>query len=409
MLTDQQRHLIAAAVDGCLSPSEQLGFRGLLAESRDALTLFRTLQSQSARLAALPKFTLPHARTETILQALAQAAPPTAPLATPRVAARRSPTWLPYTVAASTLLAVAAASFWFAQDTPRGPLAQQPPARTATAAPPQLAAVSITATLDAELPAPREVTPPLLARAEPVAPDELAPEPRPKGTADLVGSGTFQQRANLAAIEVRLPILTAASKLDQADIRVLTLAEVNASGAVRLDLFSRDTPRAAQVLLSALKAVGVTAAVDGLTGERLKKPLPIAYAVYTESLTPDDFTKLLDLVAVANREAGKDAPFGTAHLAAAGAPEVRDVKELLGFEPAFLKRSAPPTAVSAATADRLTQALVKPAKSGVVVTFGPPAARTPPASSPEIRGYAANRGERKSGTTPVLIVVRPAG
>ena len=49
MLTDPQRHLIAAAVDGRLTPGEQLAFRGLVAESRDALALFQALQSQAAR------------------------------------------------------------------------------------------------------------------------------------------------------------------------------------------------------------------------------------------------------------------------------------------------------------------------------------------------------------------------
>ena len=408
MLTEPQRQLIAAAVDGRLCPSDQLAFRGLLAESRDAVALFHSLQSQSARLAALPKVALPRGRSVKILEAIGRAVPPTAPSVVTRVVAPSRRSWLPYAVAASTLVAVTSGSFWLAQQPNREPVAGRPPANSVAVAPAQTVAQNPPTVPDAELPAPREVGPVQLARveAEPVA--ELAPEPRGRLAADVVGSGVFQQRANLAALDVRLPILSAASKLDQPEVRQLTLAEFKSAPALRIDLFSRDTGRGVQALQVAAKAAGVTTTVDALTGERLKKSVPLAYAFYVESLTPDDLTKLLDHVASLNREAGKDAPFGAAHVTPAGVAEARDVKELLGVEPNFLKRAPTPTAVNAATADRVAVALTKPAKSAILLTFAPPGARTAPATSSEVRAFMASRPERKLGTTPVLIVVRPA-
>ncbi len=408
MLTDPQRHLIAAAVDGRLTPSDQLAFRGLVAESREALALFQTLQSQSTRLTALPKAALPSGRSSKILRALAQAVPPTATPVVTRVAVPAKRSWLPYAVAASTLLAVMSGSFWLAQQPNREPVSELLPTDPVAVAPALLVAQLPAVTPHPELPAPREVVPAQLARVEPEAVVEVAPEPRARLAGDVVGSGAFQQRADLAALDVRLPVLTAAAKLDQPEVRQLTLAEFKAAPALRVDLFSRDSLRGVQALQVAAKAAGVTVAVDGLTGERIKAGAPFAYAFYVECLTPDDLTKLLDHVALLSREGGKDTPFAAAHVTAAGAAEARDVKDLLGVEPNFPKRAATPTAVNATTADRVALALAKPVKSGILLTFAPAAARTAPATSAEVRNFVATRAERKPVSTPVLIVVRPA-
>ena len=407
MLTDPQRHLIAAAVDGRLTPSEQLAFRGLVAESRDALALFQTLQSQAARLSALPKVALPRGRSASILQAISQAVPPTAPAASPRVAVSAKRSWLPYAVAASTLLAVSSGSFWLAQNAPREPVSSLLPTEPVAVAPGLLVAQLPTASPPAELPAPREAAPVEIASIEPEAVVvEVAPEPRVRPAGDIVGSGAFQQSANLAALDVRLPVLSAASKLDQPEVRNLMLAEFKAAPAVRIDLFSRDSLRGVQALQHAAKNAGVAVAVDGLTAERIKKNLPLAWAFYAEALTPDDLAKLLDQVATVNRDAGKDAPFGVAHVTAAGASEARDLKDLLGVEPSFLKRAATP--VNASTVDRVAANLAKPGKTGIVLTYAPATARTAPVASAEVRSFLAGRADRKPGTTPVLIVVRPA-
>ena len=55
MLTDSDRELICAAVDGQLSFEQESGFRVLVAESADALQLFQLLQSHSRRLQAIPQ------------------------------------------------------------------------------------------------------------------------------------------------------------------------------------------------------------------------------------------------------------------------------------------------------------------------------------------------------------------
>ncbi|HTL71638.1 MAG TPA: hypothetical protein VL404_10150, partial [Candidatus Eisenbacteria bacterium] len=46
-------------------------------------------------------------------------------------------------------------------------------------------------------------------------------------------------------------------------------------------------------------------------------------------------------------------------------------------------------------------------RSSVLLTWGPPAARTPPGNSQELKHYLARRGERKPNAVPVIIVIRP--
>jgi hypothetical protein len=419
MLTELQRELISLAVGGRLLPAEEVAFRALLSDSCDAVALFQTLQSQAARLYALPRAALPAPRSANILRAIAAAPAPVAPSVTVRVPARSGRSWLPYAVAASTLLAVTGASFWAAHQ-PARPGANRPiEAALLPAVNPLEPAVppALIASRPADLPGPqtglptppREATPVELARVESPFLSELAPEPRVRPAGEIVGSGAFQQRPNLATLDIRLPILTIASKLDLPEVRTLTAAEVSSSPAVRLDLFSRDTLRGIQALQTAATSAGVTVAVDGLTAERMKKNQALVWAVYAESLTADDLAKWLDQVAVLNRGAGKDAPFGAAHLTTAAGPESRDLRDLLGVEPNFSKRivAAVPNSVKASTLDQVALAMGKPVQGAILLTYAPANARTTPTTSAEVKTFLAARSDRKPGTTPVLIVVRP--
>ena len=418
MLTELQRELISLAVDGRLSPAEEIAFRRLASESCDALALFQTLQAHAARLHSLPRASLSAGRSAKLFQAIAATPVPSAPPVTPRTPARSGRSWFPHAVAASTLLAVTGASFWLSQQSAR-PIANRAEEATRlpavnsqepAAKPGVIAARPVdTTTPLSELPFPREVTPSELTRVASSLPPELAPEPRVRSAGDIVGSGAFQQRASLASLDLRLPVLTSASKLDSPEVRALTAAELNTSPAVRLDLFARDTLRGIQLLQSAAKNAGVAVAVDALTSERIKKNQPLVWAVYAETLTADDIGKWLDQLALSNREAGKEAPFGAAHLTTAASPESRDLRDLLGVEPNFSKRpvATAPSSVNAATVDQVAHALTKPAKTAILLTYSPSGARTTPSSSAEVKYFLAGRTDRKPGATPVVIVVRP--
>ena len=59
MLTDADRELVSAAVDGELTPVTGPAFRTLVAQSADAVALYQTLTAQARRLAALPRHPAP--------------------------------------------------------------------------------------------------------------------------------------------------------------------------------------------------------------------------------------------------------------------------------------------------------------------------------------------------------------
>src|SRR5690349_13009615 len=111
MLTEADRELIAAALDGELAPAEEAAFRRLLAESVEAGTLFRQLQAQARRLRSLTPIPAPTELTARVIVKVRQL-----PRATPAPAGpRRRSAWLPFAVAASALLAISAGSFWLAK------------------------------------------------------------------------------------------------------------------------------------------------------------------------------------------------------------------------------------------------------------------------------------------------------
>ena len=57
-------------------------------------------------------------------------------------------------------------------------------------------------------------------------------------------------------------------------------------------------------------------------------------------------------------------------------------------------------------AKNLAPAAKPVAKAAILLTFGPDAARMPPPSSPELKKYLAQRGQRKPDAVPVMIVIR---
>ena len=95
----------------------------------------------------------------------------------------------------------------------------------------------------------------------------------------------------------------------------------------------------------------------------------------------------------------------------------KTITALLGFDPGLLSDPAVPEKgidsskpISAGTADHLIKSVTGGKgsdKSAVMLTWGPPAARTPPASSQELKLFISKRGERKPTAVPVIIVIRP--
>jgi anti-sigma factor RsiW len=415
MPTDPELLLLAAAVDGDLTPAQAKAVRRLLAADPAAARLFAELKADAARLKALPRRQAP-AGTARRIMARVQ----TLPVTPARKPARRV-AWVPFAVAASVLVAVAAGSFYFfappqphADDLARHlpvPPPDDPAAKeargvaVAKAVPPGSAPDGVAVAKvgpDAEvIPAPR---PDVVVQVPPPAPTE------PK---DVFTVGEWIASKPLTFADMKLPTLVAGTEFDKQDVAAILEREFARDLPYRVDVFSKSPAVALDQLQAAAKAAGVNVFVDALTAERMKLPTGFTFAVYLDNLTPAELAAVFGRLAKqANAHPNPDTVLGLAHLIPAGPTEQKEVKDLIGVEFATAKAAKPavgpaePKPISADTLAKVTAAVRKGEKAGVVVTFLPPNFRTGAAKSAEVKQFLEKRGERKPGTVPVLVVIR---
>ena len=407
MLTAAERELVAAAADGDLPPPAGPAFRALVARSAEALALYTALTAQVRRLAALPKHPAPAEVWRAVMAEVA--ATPRAVPAT-RVRPARVSGWrVPVAVAAGLACVGSAGLVVSITDAKHRPAVVTevrprggPPVKPADPKP-------VPPVVIAEAPpAPVEVAPPPRSRADVAVlpPVEVAPAPRVRVEPDVVGGVTFAPPAAFVTVTVRLPLLVPATDLGRADVQNRVVAELGRDAAFRLDLFAADPARAADPVLTAVRAAGLTVAVDATLTERWKARQPVAWAVYTESLTAAEVAALCGLIA------GQASPgaIGPAHLFPAGPADGKDLVQLLGVDRGVGRRPKPAgRPISVATAAQVAAAVTKAGRPAVAVPFGPASTRVTPAVSPEIQAFVRKLTDLRPGAVPLLIVVRPHG
>lgn len=409
-----ETQLIAAAVDGELSGERTLALRQLLAAKPAAAELFRALQADAARLrlTALPP--IPVSQVSAVLGRIR-------PLAHPKVR-RSAPTTrsllLQYAIAASIFFTLCSASFWAftAGDRREQDKVQQRrlPVVDPNHAVPEQDSFAIARSI------PRPVEPKVIPEVIPVPPDaiaqtpqdsEIAPAPR-SAHGDVVGSGIIENPKPLTENALRLPYIFAMGESDQMDVQNRLTQEFTRDPAFRLDLFSKNTAAALELLQASAKQLGVTVSVDARTQELLLKKVPVSVGFYLDGLTAPELAALLGIVGK-QLQTQKPASIGTAHLVPMGAADFRDVKESIGIDLAPVKpirNGGEPKSVSSDTLGKVTGAVKKATdKAAIAVAFLPANLRVAPAQSKEVKAFLDKRGDRKPGTLPLLIVLRPQG
>ncbi len=429
MLTDSDRELICAAVDGQLSNEQESGFRTLVAESADALQLFQSLQSHSRRLQAIPQRPAPLSLAPKVMTSVRQL-PQVKPSAAYRdEQSKRSVGWIPYVVAASLLLAVTSASFWFAAHRPNDQNAvthRKQLTRPTDLSHDKSVASSALAPESGNdlLPHPRVIDRNSLLTAVAIpTPNtiEVAPEPRPYTPGDVIGSATFHDQSPLTAVHSRVPFLANVADFDTIEFSARLRDELGRDPAFRLDLFTRDPLRAGDVFQTVIKKAQVTLTIDLLAQERMKKKLPSAWVIYVETLNAEEITKLFGLLAVQTRAEEKNPAFTSGHLYPAfqadpkdllyptSQADTKDLRDLLGVDlgPGKRLKAVATKPLAATTVDQVTTALQKNNKPALMLTYLPVAGRNSPNLSAEIQSFLAKRDDRKPGTIPLMIVIRP--
>jgi hypothetical protein len=403
MLTDSQRLLISAAVDGLLDDGAWVEFRQLLAASSDALTLYQTLQIHSARLAALPRQQLP-ASHAAALAAAWSALPTPRPLTTvARRSVRDSRRWVTLAVAASALIVVTVVSFRSARIDVRS---HPRPVTEVAAIPPVMPRVENTDPVGLPpaplefVPAPDEVA---LAVPGILVTPETAPLPRAAVEKSLIGSGQFGPGLGFDSVDVRLPTVTTAASLGDLPLEEFVSTDAKESTLVRLDLFSADTVAGVALVRDAARVAKIAVVADALTQERLRQKLPLAWAFQADSLTPAQAKGWLAAIAAEARGATTP-PVSAVHAAPAGASDRRDARDLFGVSH---EKSPPTKSIESKTIGEVSGALTHPTAEVALTTFAPKSLRMSVTLSPELRGYAERHTGARRGSVSLLIVVRP--
>jgi hypothetical protein len=269
-------------------------------------------------------------------------------------------------------------------------------------------------------PAPRELDPALAQ----VGPESLPFPPRTVPSDYPLATPAGPEVEMIHAIHLRLALILPLRDLDQAYPRQKLREEVAKDEVVRLELFCKDTARGLDLVQSALKGRGHALLVDALARRRLKDPKhSTEYVLYTECLTPDELVKLLEQLGAEDRklEAKKsgDGLFDKFVLAPFQAADLDKLARLLGVPPAQVKMPGRKSAaidvrrpISDGTGPMVAESLTKnapkqPQKMTLVLPYSPVTAK--PAESKEIKQFVEKRGERKPGTTPVMLVLRTLG
>ncbi len=408
MLSEADKLLITAGVCGQVSRAEKTALRILLEESPAAKKLYKALCRDRDRLAALPKQPAPESVWSSVMARVASGPI----IVTPKVRAGQGAGWLPYAIAASLLVAVAGGSYWvFSGQKGKHDFADNTPLpKVGTLPNPADSALTVNSVPGK---APEFVGPPKpdVAMAMAPMPTELAPAPRNVGTRDPF-TAAVPDPTVFTTIDARLPVLFPIADAANAEVVRKVKAEFAAGNALRLDLFAKDTHRAADLFATAIRAGGTQLAVDGVTQEYLKRKLPLAWTVYTESLTAPDALAVLKRLADADAKPGTTVVWTAAHLSSASAADGREAKDLFGLDPAAWKKAKPNTSgdpLAAGTLNQVTAALNKPAASNAVMTtFLPNNLRIPPTLSPQIKKFFDDKPTKKDGAVPLLVVIRPA-
>lgn len=424
MLTETQYELLTSAVDGVLPPAQEAALRTLVAESAEAKETFRQLIRNQRRIKAMVRRKAPADLAANVLARLpVSVTVPAAAFPARRAAGRFEPQlgWMPYFAAASLFFTITAGSFWANAVFGESPTAsaQQKSLPRPVVDREGREAVTVAVALDRRpelLPEPRVPTRPnhndIAELPTPVL--EPAPTPRPRPF-DVIGSGLMTEPKPHDPVHVRLPFLGSVSELDRTDVQTRLGQEVSRDSAFRLDLFAKDTTRATEMLVALGKAAGLNIHQDGWADDRLRRKPQTTWVLYTESLSADELGKLLSDLAVADRVPEKPAVFGSFHIFPATHAEQRDLRDVLGVDPGLWKRpgkggaAVPTKSVTNGTVGEVIGTLTKgpkPGQQAIVLPLAPAAARVP-ASSAKVKAFLDQRGDRKAGAVPVLIVVKP--
>lgn len=429
MLSATEQELIAAAIDGELTSAERRSAKELLRRSEEARALYSRLKQQAGALRQLPQVASPIDFSSDILGIIREQGLKPTPLPPERNRHRRSgfwnpPVWAFVATAATVLLTVTLSSyFFFATDPTTRPAeavaSVPPPAHTAPSPSVPKVVENRNGTRSKVAPLP-ESPPEILAHAPRLLEPKTSP-PHPENQ-ELANPVNQLPTEIFDIAKVRMSLILPLRELDEAYPKQKLREELGRDEMIRIDLFCKDLPRALDALQSQLQSTGHEVFVDAFASDRLKrKPAP-ELLIYTETMSPAEIASFLERLGVEDKkQEAKKAGLGAFDnfvLAPSLKGDLDKLARLLGVSPSTLKtEAARPTGIdltkplSETTASQLAQNLTRPSskteKSAIILGYSP--WNLNPMTSREIKAFLDRRIERKSGTKPLMLVLRLVG
>jgi hypothetical protein len=431
MLPDRVQLLLAAALDGDLTPRQRRLVRRWLKRSRRARLYFQQLQADQAQLKRLPLAEMPLDFSKTVLAAIAgQGMVQPAALVSARPTHRWQATAAPWAVAAAIFLAIALGSFAFFHNSGYTPdqVADAKPTRPSAApgqpAPNIVAAVSLPqAGQPAPAPPPPGPPPDAVAAAAPAPTPGTTVPSTPEVTAPETVPLTGEPSPRPTVVQVArppLPLPLAPRDLGQAAARQKLLEELRKHEIAHIDLMSAFPTRACERLQTALQGQGLKVLADPLAAERVGRRLPgeFQFAVYLDGVTAEQLVLALERFGAEDHK-GEERAF-------VGPLQSGDAREFLGLSgaelfPTALNQPRTPNVdarkpLSEGTGAHVTQSLSgqgghRPAagkpgevRAALVLTY--PAPARVPIVTREMKQYLDARKPLPADRLAVFLIVR---
>jgi hypothetical protein len=436
MLPEHLQELLTAAVDGELSHAERRMVDTLLRDSEEARAFHGRLVKDAQKLRHAPAIALPEDLATSVMAVINDRGLRPTPLPTPRRQrvwhSSQFLPWFSVATAAVVLIAVSVISYLFFAMTPLNPAG---PAKESAANPqpespakndpvkPKQNEPKVEGPAVAELgPVPREVEPRILVQNDPRINPELLPNPRLHGAEDLHGVGPMPEPPSIKVVELNLSLLLPLKDLDQPYPKKQLRDRLAKEDIVHIDLFCKDSTRAAEQIQAALKLRGQQIIVDAVAQDRLKKRLRTEYVFFTESITAEEIAVLLETLGANDKKLedkkGGEGYFHKFHLTPFNNDDAARLSSLLGVRRDNLKlpkiKTAldPRNSLEGDTASKVASTLPKGGASRndrwtLLLPNGPAFAK--PDTSKEIKSFLENRGERKPGTVSFMLVLMTPG
>jgi hypothetical protein len=430
MLTEQDRELLSAAVDGELTGRQRKCLMRLLRRSHEARALLRGMQEDARQIRALPR-TRPHEDlAPRVLSSLPERAPPPVRTGSAAEFSGRRTSWAAAAVAAAVLLAAGFGSYHYftnrdGSGQPEEPIANRgdlPVPRDADHQPapaPAPQGIHI-ARNETPRPAPDDPSVSQPAPTDPnPSPDELT-EPR-------LGTPIREREIFPRAVDVKLDLSLQMRSLEGDRLR----AELKKDPAFRFELPCRESTRAFEQLRAAFRAHGVSLIVDQVAQARLKQPkLQTNFVLYAEDVTPAQMVTILNQLGQEDKKAeARKRGDGVFNSLVVNPMSSHDFKELAGLLRVDVKqlqtRPATPLGVdikkpvSEGTANQVATTLAgqggaarpeagkangkAPETLALAVPYNPVRPRP---NSPEVKRFFDSRKPTRPGTIQVLLVLR---